>query len=167
MGLEGHAQWLGPLMGEERFAALADSDVVVQTSFYECHSMTVGEAMAVGTPLVITDTVNRPEVEHAGAGRIVSRDTGELAAAIEEILRSSEHAELMRSAGRQFAAQHMSWERIADDVNAAYHKIICGSPIKGTLKPGAPINPAPCIRDGETNLLPNTMHSFEATKAKT
>jgi glycosyltransferase involved in cell wall biosynthesis len=157
LGLEGHAQWLGPMMGEERLAALADSDVIVQTSFYECHSMTVGEAMAVGTPLVITDTVNRPEVERAGAGLVVGRDADKVASAVEEILRSPERGELMRAAGRRFAGQHMTWNGIAHEMNAAYREIIYGSPMRGTMEmePGASINPPSHIRDRETDLLPN------------
>jgi glycosyltransferase involved in cell wall biosynthesis len=126
--LESHVRWLGPMMGQERLTALADADVVVQTSFYECHSMTVGEAMAVGTPLVITDTVNRPEVEQVGAGRVVNRDSAELAGAIEEIFNSPEKAELMRAAGRSFAARSMSWSQVANHVNSAYREIIDGQP---------------------------------------
>jgi glycosyltransferase involved in cell wall biosynthesis len=104
LGLEDNARWLGPMMGQERLAALAESDVVVQTSFYECFSTTISEALAVGAPLVITDTVHRPEVERAGAGQVIGRDADELASAIEDILRSPERAESMRAAGAPSSA---------------------------------------------------------------
>jgi len=128
-GLEGHVRWLGPMMGHERLTALADADVLLQTSFYECHSITITEAMAVGTPLVISDTVNRPEVDRVGAGRVVSRDSDELVGAIEEILNSPARAQLMRAAGRRYATRYMAWSRIADDVNAAYREIVNGQPM--------------------------------------
>lgn len=124
MGLEENVRWLGPIMGPERLAALAEADVVVQTSFYECYSTTVSEALAVGAPLVITDTVHRPEVERAGAGRVISRDADELASAVEEICRSPERAESMRVAGRRFADQHMTWERAALNLNTVYKELL-------------------------------------------
>jgi glycosyltransferase involved in cell wall biosynthesis len=129
MGLEGHAQWLGPMMGQERLSALSDADVVVQTSLYECHSITIGEAMAVGAPLVITDTVHRPEVAAAGAGLVVSRDSDKLAGAIEEILRSPERGVLMREAGQRFAAEQLTWGRIAKRMNNAYREMVYGATI--------------------------------------
>jgi len=50
--VRGTREWIGPLAGSERFLALADADVLVQTSFYECQSMTVNEALAVGVPVL-------------------------------------------------------------------------------------------------------------------
>jgi glycosyltransferase involved in cell wall biosynthesis len=134
MGLEENALWVGPMMGQERLAALAEADVVVQTSFYECFSMTVSEALAVGAPLVITDTVHRPEVEREGAGRVVSRDADELASAVEEILRSPERAESMRAAGRSFAARSMTWERVALNLNAVYKELLDGAAMPNELR---------------------------------
>jgi glycosyltransferase involved in cell wall biosynthesis len=133
MGLEENVRWLGPIMGPERLAALAEADVVVHTSFYECYSTIVSEALAVGAPMVITDTVHRPEVERAGAGRVVSRDADELASAIEEILQSPERAESMREAGRRFAAQNMTWERAALNLNTAYKELLSGAAVRNEL----------------------------------
>lgn len=155
MGLGNHVRWLGAMMGQERLAALADADVIVQTSLYECYSMTVSEALAVGAPLVITDTVHRPEVERIGAGLIVGRDPSELACAIEEILRSPERAEAMRVAGRRFANQHMTWERIALKLNAAYNEIVYGStmPRETDMESSPNMNYASGVDESGTDLL--------------
>jgi glycosyltransferase involved in cell wall biosynthesis len=154
MGLEEHAQWLGPMMGQERLSALADADVVVQTSLYECHSMAVGEAMALGAPLVITDTVNRPEVERVGAGRVVSRDAAELARAIEEIFQSPERARLMREAGRRFAAQYLDWANIAHNMNAVYNELLYGSSMTGEADAVPVMDMNSCADERGTELLP-------------
>jgi glycosyltransferase involved in cell wall biosynthesis len=123
-GLGAHVKWIGPVMGDERFSALADADVVLQTSFYECQSMTVNEAVAVGVPLVVTDSINYGEVQSAGAGYVVRRDAAEIAIAIDVILRTSELGQEMRKAGRRFAAAELSWTRIARTVNRAYMDLL-------------------------------------------
>lgn len=157
MGLDNHVRWLGAMMGQERLAALADADVIVQTSLYECYSVTVSEALAVGAPLVITDTVYRPEVERVGAGLVVSRDPHELACAIEEILSSPERAEAMCTAGRRFATQHMTWERIALKLNTAYNEIVYGSatPREIDVESSQTTNYASGVDDSGTDLLSN------------
>jgi glycosyltransferase involved in cell wall biosynthesis len=133
MGLEDNVRWLGPMMGPERLAALAEADVVVQTSFYECHSVAVSEAMAVGAPLVITDTVHRPEVQQVGAGYVVGRNADQLASAVEEIYRSPERAEAMRVAGRSFAARSMTWKSVALNLNAVYRELLGGAVVTDEL----------------------------------
>jgi glycosyltransferase involved in cell wall biosynthesis len=125
-GLEGNVKWIGPLMGNERFSALVDADVLVQTSLYECQSMTVNEALAIGVPLVVTDSINYGEVQSGGAGYVVSRDSTELANAIDAILAAPDLGDSMRSAGRKFAAAELSWSKIAAIVNAAYGEVIAG-----------------------------------------
>jgi glycosyltransferase involved in cell wall biosynthesis len=122
--LEEHVKWIGPLMGDERFSALADANVLVQTSFYECQSMTVNEGLAVGVPLVVTDSINYGEVQSAGAGYVVRRKPAELARAIESILESPGGGAAMRDAGRRFAAKELSWPTIARVVSTAYEGML-------------------------------------------
>jgi len=123
-GLAAHVKWIGPIMGDDRFSAMIDADVLVQTSFYECQSMTVNEALAVGVPLVVTDSINYGEVQSAGAGYVVRRDADALAQAIDRILGSPDLGVSMRNAGRRFAAQKLSWSGIAEIVNRAYGDLI-------------------------------------------
>jgi glycosyltransferase involved in cell wall biosynthesis len=123
-GLEAHVKWMGPIMDDVRYSALAAADVLLQTSFYECQSMTVNEALAVGVPLVVTDSINYAEVESAGAGYVVRRDPAEVARAVESILESSDGGAAMRSAGRRFAADKLAWPRIAATVKLAYGEAI-------------------------------------------
>jgi glycosyltransferase involved in cell wall biosynthesis len=124
MRLEAHVKWIGPLAGSERFLALADADVLVQTSFYECQSMTVNEALAVGVPLVVTDSINYREVQSAGAGYVVGRNAAEVAKAIDAVLQAPDVSEEMRKGGRQFAREELSWTKIAAGVNDSYHEIL-------------------------------------------
>jgi glycosyltransferase involved in cell wall biosynthesis len=115
-------------MGNERFAALADANVLMQTSLYECQSMTVNEALAVGVPLVVTNSINYGEVESAGAGYVVKRNPIELANAIDSILESPEGDMAMREAGRRFAAKELSWPKVAQRLNMAYSEMLLTAP---------------------------------------
>jgi glycosyltransferase involved in cell wall biosynthesis len=126
-GLDAHVKWLGPLTGDERFSGLADADVVVQTSLYECQSMTVNEALAVGVPVVVTDSVNYSEVQSTGAGFVVKRDPQELAQAIESIIESPDGGSAMRDAGRRFARAELGSLRICQIVKAAYAEVLDAS----------------------------------------
>jgi glycosyltransferase involved in cell wall biosynthesis len=126
MGLAANVKWMGPVMGDDRLAALVDADVLLQTSLYECQSMTVNEALAVGVPLVVTDSINYSAVETSGAGFVVKRDAAELAAAIDAILQAPDKREEMRIAGRRFANAELSWSRIGSIVQAAYNEAIQG-----------------------------------------
>lgn len=122
--LEVHVNWVGPEMGPERFSAIAGADVLVQTSLYECQSTTVNEALAVGVPLVVTDSINYNEVQTAGAGIVVMRDADQLANAIEATLQTDDKGEAMRAAGRRFAARELAWPAIAGLVNTAYEDVM-------------------------------------------
>jgi glycosyltransferase involved in cell wall biosynthesis len=134
-GLEAHVKWIGPLMGNERFSALVDADVLVQTSLYECQSMTVNEGLAVGVPLVVTDSINYSEIQTAGAGYVVKRDPDEVAGAIDAIFQTPEMSEGMRAAGRRFAVEELSGDRIAGIINAAYGEVLSG------------LDPSSCLRE--------------------
>lgn len=131
-GMESRVKWIGPIMGNERFAALADADIFVQSSHYECQSMSVNEALAVGVPTVVTDSTNYDEVQSAGAGYVVRRDAGELADAIASILNSPDKGAAMRDAGRRFAARELAWPIIGRVVHAAYDDMlgIAASPVE-------------------------------------
>lgn len=123
-GLESNIKWLGPISGDDRFSALANADVLVQTSFYECQSMAVNEALAVGVPLVVTDSINYGEVQSVGAGFVVSRKPAAVANAIDEILASADRSNEMRAAGRRFALEELSRSKVSRVLREAYDDIL-------------------------------------------
>jgi glycosyltransferase involved in cell wall biosynthesis len=88
--------------------------------------MTVNEGLAVGVPLVVTDSINYSEVQSSGAGYVVGRDAAELANAIDAILQAPDKSKEMRIAGRRFANEQLSWIRVASLVNDAYSDVIEG-----------------------------------------
>jgi len=128
MGLVDRVLWLGPMHGRERFDALAAADVVVMTSFYECHSLVVNEALAAGRPLVITESCNFSEVADAGAGLIVERAAPQVARAVAEVLEDPAKAAQMGEAGRRLARDDLDWERAAGRMAQVYERVLGGQP---------------------------------------
>ncbi|MGB7160677.1 MAG: glycosyltransferase [Tepidisphaeraceae bacterium] len=104
----------GMLGGEDRIAALSDADLFVLPSHQENFGMSVVEAMAAGTAVVISDQVNiHREVTAAGAGGVTPIDVDSLS---REIKRWLEDGQLRADAGRRGAAfvrERFNWDAIA------------------------------------------------------
>ncbi len=69
-----------------KFRLIADAQVYVLPSESEGMSVSTLEALACGTPVVLTHGCNFPEAQAAGAGFVVGRSAPEIAEAIEKIL---------------------------------------------------------------------------------
>jgi glycosyltransferase involved in cell wall biosynthesis len=77
----------GMLYGEDRVAALADADVFVLPSYQENFGIVVIEALAAGTPVVISDRVNiHGQITQAQVGLVVPTQVDALAAALDRYL---------------------------------------------------------------------------------
>jgi len=89
-GMTGRVYFAGLLAGDERFAALADADVVVYASSDEVFGLAALEALQAGTPVIVGNDGGCGEVVAAiGGGLTVAPcDPAALSAALEEILRS-------------------------------------------------------------------------------
>jgi glycosyltransferase involved in cell wall biosynthesis len=124
LGIRDRVLWTGMMAGEERFDALASASAFVLTSHHEAHSMAMNESLALGVPLVLTDTVGFSSVEKAGAGRIVASTPGAVAAAIKEILVDPERARAMGTAGRALARGALSWPSVAKRMIQAYQSAV-------------------------------------------
>ncbi|PYP89349.1 MAG: hypothetical protein DMF61_03830 [Blastocatellia bacterium AA13] len=122
--VDANVKWLGAIDGDLRYAAIAAGDVVLQTSEYECHSMAVNEALAVGAPLVVARAAGADCVEQSGAGFAVPPDADAIARAVEEILNSPGLAAGMRLNGRRFAREELSWDAIGQSVLSRYEELI-------------------------------------------
>ena len=89
--------------------------------------MAVNEALAVGTLVVVTDTVHFDEIGPAGAGIVVPRNIDALVSAIDRMLScSQEGRQVMGEAGQRFARERLLWPRIAAQVIEAYQEILSG-----------------------------------------
>ncbi|MDT0344562.1 glycosyltransferase [Streptomyces litchfieldiae] len=87
LGVRGALDSIGAIDGRDRvMAQLRAADVFVLPSVQDAFSVSVLESMSVGTPVVVTATTGlAPDVERAGAGRVVPHG-GAIGDAVLELL---------------------------------------------------------------------------------
>ena len=106
-GLQDRVRLIGPKPHAELPALFAAADVMALPSASEGLANVWVEAIASGTPIVISDIGGAREVvDRPAAGRIVERDPGAIAAAIRELL-----ANPPVQAETAAAAAKFTWER--------------------------------------------------------
>ncbi|NJR49049.1 MAG: glycosyltransferase [Leptolyngbyaceae cyanobacterium CSU_1_3] len=114
----------GMLTGSLKHAALAASHLYVAPSYSEGFSMSVLEGMASGLPCVITTGCNFPEAAIAQAATVVEINTNAIGRAIMTLLSDSHAAQQMGKRAQHFIFDHYTWQHIAEQLIATYHKIL-------------------------------------------
>jgi glycosyltransferase involved in cell wall biosynthesis len=115
---------LGFVRGGEKTTWLETADVFVLPSYYENFGIAVAEAMAVGTPVVISDQVHIwPEIEQAQAGWICQCNVDSLAAALQDSLVSAIERKQRGIHAQELVLRHYSWDAIAGSMMMAYEEI--------------------------------------------
>jgi glycosyltransferase involved in cell wall biosynthesis len=127
-GLEDHVYWAGEVPHAVVMAALADADVFVLTSLHEAQSVALSEALGAGTPIVACAAAAFADLDGAGAAALVPRDAAALANVMAEILESPSRAQALGEAAKQFAADVLTWPRIAREMRRGYEEVIAAFP---------------------------------------
>jgi len=123
-GVEAAVHWVGWLEGAAKSAALAETDLFALTSFQENFGIGAVEAMACGTPVLLSQQVGlASEVLAAGAGWIINLDPAGLRAGLAEATNVPAELEARGIAARTLASERFVWPRIADEWVVAYKKL--------------------------------------------
>ena len=113
--LEDQVLFPGYLPPEELPYWYSAASVFVYPSLYEGFGLPPLEAMACGTPVIVSSASSLPEVV-GQAGRLVDPyDAEQLAATLEELLQSKERRDHLAAAGQRQAAS-FTWTRAADQM---------------------------------------------------
>jgi glycosyltransferase involved in cell wall biosynthesis len=127
LGLRQRVALLGPVASADRWAMFDGADVFVLPSHSENFGVVVGEAMARGCPVVVTDAVQSCEhVRAAGAGEVVPGDVAALATALERMISQPELRRAYGEVGRVYAQVHFRWDRIAEQIHQMYREVLDG-----------------------------------------
>jgi glycosyltransferase involved in cell wall biosynthesis len=122
MGIGGKVLFTGPLYEGAKWAAYRDADLFVLPSQNENFGNTAAEAIACGTPVLITDRCGiAPLVGHAGL--VVSHDCAALEAGLSRILENSAVAGQLRD-GCKALANSLSWAEPLAQMEALYREVI-------------------------------------------
>ena len=126
----GIAEWVRFVHGisdEELAATVGSAEVACVPSLYEGFSLPTAEAMACGTPLVVSRAGAIPEVvgpDGLCADLVTPGDVGELVHALDALLDDPVRRERMGCAGRERALAEFSWRAVAEATVTAYQHAI-------------------------------------------
>ncbi|MFZ9620911.1 MAG: glycosyltransferase [Prochlorococcaceae cyanobacterium] len=122
LGLERQCHWLGFVEGQAKWQLLAQADWLVLPSAAENFGIVVIEALAAGTPVLLSPEVAlAPAVQAANAGRVCSSEPEQLAAVLAQVLSHPDAQWRLRA--RALAVEQFSWPAIAERFAAAYRAL--------------------------------------------
>jgi glycosyltransferase involved in cell wall biosynthesis len=123
LGLSARVKFPGPLFAENKWAAYRDADVFVLPSQNENFGNTAAEAIAAGTPVIVTEQCGiAPHIKNL-AGAIVAHDAEALAAAMEKILTDPDHHAALAAGCAQVTAS-LGWEEPVSEMGNLYATVI-------------------------------------------
>lgn len=122
----------GLVTGELKLDLLARADLFALPSIGEGLSMAVLEALASGTPAILSRECNLPIVETAGAGAVVERSVDEFAHALDRFLKDTALRALASDRAYALARDQFGWRPILDRLEALYVSANECAPRSGT-----------------------------------
>ncbi len=105
--------WVGSVDGMVKAGLLAEARALVLCSDSESFGMSVAEALAAGTPAVVTRTCPWPSIAQAGAGFWVEQDGAAIADALRQLVADETLAAAMGRQGRALVAAEFSATAVA------------------------------------------------------
>lgn len=117
----------GALYGDEKWQAYGNADIYVLPTFSENFGMTVAEALATGTPVIVTKGAPWSGVEIEGAGQWIEIGLDPLVASLENMLeRPKKELMYMGQRGRDWMQRDFSWRRIGEKMAETYDWLVIG-----------------------------------------
>jgi glycosyltransferase involved in cell wall biosynthesis len=120
--------WCGAVDDVQRTALLQSSIALVLCSDSESFGMSVLEALAAGTAVVVTTSCGWNEVEQHGAGIRVEQSPEAIADALARLAADPAGASAMGARGRALAQSRYTWPRVAEAFAAAYARLLRDGP---------------------------------------
>ena len=114
--------FVGFVPDEDLPALYSAADVFAFPSFYEGFGLPPLEAMACGTPVVVSDAASLPEVVGEAGLTVPPEDVDRLAEALAQLVTDEQQRARLREAGLARAAT-FTWERAAERMLAVYKQV--------------------------------------------
>lgn len=122
----------GPLYGDAKWSALVDADIFVLPSRNENFGNAAAEAVACGTPVIVTDRCGIAPLIEGRAGLVIRHESEALVCALHQLsdLALRERMKL----GCMEVARELGWEQPLAETEALYGELLCG---RNTMKPAS------------------------------
>ena len=114
---------LGYLSEDKKNAMLSALDIFVLPSHSEGQPLAVLEAMAAGTPVIISEACGLPIVEQYGAGAVPSMTVDAFVRRLQEFLTDAEKRTTAGKQARRAVEMEFGWESVIDRHIELYQKI--------------------------------------------
>ncbi len=122
LGLRSRVHFREPLEGKEKWAAYRDADIFVLPSQNENFGNTAGEAVAAGTPVVITDQCGIAPLLANVAAIEVRHELEDLMKGIKKLLENEELYRRLQQ-GCATAVERLGWQAPLEEMEALYAKL--------------------------------------------
>ena len=119
LGVQSRVRFAGPLFGGAKWAAYRDADVFVLPSQNENFGNTAAEAVAAGTPVIVTEQCGIAPLLADEAGLVVRHDAAELSRALERVLNEAQLRARL-AAGCAAVTSRLDWEEPVREMEAIY-----------------------------------------------
>jgi len=124
LGLNQNILFPGFLEGIDKTSALMDADLFILTSFSESLPVSVLEAGASGTPIIITDCCDLAKDIHAKMGYMIPMDGNIAVKYIEKILYDENLMNKFSSNVKQHVYDNYNWDVITSKIEEVYHDLL-------------------------------------------
>lgn len=133
--LSDRTHFLGFVEGEAKNLLLQGSDLFALTSHSENFGIAVLEALAAGTPALVTPGVALSQlVQQNQFGYVTPLEETAIANALLQCLQNPEEAKLMGERARKFIQENYTWDKVATDLIDVYQSILANQPLPTRLQ---------------------------------
>jgi glycosyltransferase involved in cell wall biosynthesis len=118
-GVAARVLFTGPLYDEEKKAVMADADLFVLPSRYENFANAAAEAMACGTPVIVSHSCGIHSLVDGQAGLVIAPKKEALAQALRRLLDDKALYARLKEGCRRITDQ-LSWDRLTEQMEGYY-----------------------------------------------
>ena len=122
LGIEKRVYFTGPIYDDAKWAAYRDADVFVLPSQNENFGNSAAEAVAAGTPVIVTEQCGIAPLLVDEAGLVVSHDAAALSGALVRMLTEPQLSERL-AAGCAAVAMRLGWETPVREMDSLYARL--------------------------------------------
>jgi glycosyltransferase involved in cell wall biosynthesis len=118
-------EFVGPKFGSDKWSEYANADIYVLPTYSENFAITVAEALASGTPCIVTKGAPWAELEKYDAGKWIDIGENPLTIALTELM-NKDILELRQMGlnGRNWVEKDFSWLKVAQEMKDVYEWIL-------------------------------------------